>query len=245
MSNIIDKNDNLNNSNNLDNLDNSDNSDFEMELYKDCESIDTLNLELYIYAPKNKLDVDLFNTIINSDLLKKKNITIPKEIYNSFCFCEQFSIGNICLSKAKYNVCNKCKLIIPYDMDFYSNKLQEELNNALNDDDDNDKNIDINEYNLCRCCYKNNEIYSNKLNLVKISSGFDNICDWIKVFIINKYYYEYGFKMSYEYVFYCNLNKNSIHYKKFALSSYVEMLGEEFSIIEETNLENILLKYLK
>ena len=51
--------------------------------------------------------------------------------------------------------------------------------------------------------------------------------------------------MPYYYEFYCNLNENSIHYNKFALMYDVDMLGEAFSIIEETCIEEILCKYNK
>lgn len=68
--------------------------------------------------------------------------------------------------------------------------------------------------------------------MVKVSSGFNNISDWIKIFSIekNNNYKEY----------YCNLNKNSPHYKKFACQSYLEMLGDIIKIIDKTSLEEII-----
>ena len=55
----------------------------------------------------------------------------------------------------------------------------------------------------------------------------------------------FTYNMPYYYEFYCNLNENSIHYNKFALMYDVDMLGEAFSIIEETCIEEILCKYNK
>ena len=81
------------------------------------------------------------------------------------------------------------------------------------------------------------------MGLVKISSGLDNISDWIYIFTIKRTYMEYGFESYYYYEFYCNLHKNSSHYKKFALNSYVDMLGDEIKIIKESSLEEILKKY--
>lgn len=56
---------------------------------------------------------------------------------------------------------------------------------------------------------------------------------------------EYGYESVYYYEFYSNLNKNSTHYKKFALNSYVDMTGDKFKIIKESSLEEILDKFYK
>lgn len=204
-------------------------------LYTDCEN-GWYTSPFYIYAPRNELDIDLFNQIINSKLLEKKNIEIEKKIKIP-CFCESYILGNIYTGRDNYSVCSECKLILPFDLDFYSNKSQMEINNlnyADNDDVDNNEEKINDEYNLCKYCYSNDKIdlcKKQNLNLVKISTGLDNVSDWIKVFTLG------GTSDFDEY--YCNLNKNSPHYKKFALCSYVDMLGEEFTIIEKSGFEEI------
>ena len=97
-------------------------------------------------------------------------------------------------------------------------------------------------YNLCHLCYHKSD---NALGPVTISTGLDNVQDWVYIFRISQKYEEYGYEMSYDYNFYCNLNKNSIHYKKFALNSYVDMLGDEFGIIKQTSIQEIVHKYCK
>ena len=95
-----------------------------------------------------------------------------------------------------------------------------------------------NKYNLCSECYKINK--KDNLNFVKISSGLDNIADWIEIFSIKKYYMDNGYNSFYYYQYFCNLNKNSPHYKKFACQSYREMLGDIIKIIDKTSLEEII-----
>lgn len=97
-----------------------------------------------------------------------------------------FMLGDICLHNDNYNKCNECNLILPFDLDFYSNKtikeLKQEENDEKNDNDciSNNKNIFNNKYNLCKECYLSDKIEFDKkqnLNLIKISSGLDNISD--------------------------------------------------------------------
>ena len=225
-------------SNNLINKSESDSDKKIQQLYIDCEEVYS---NLYTYAPKNELDNELFNSITTYELLKKNNIIIEDKI-NSLNCCEQFSIGKICLYNDNYNKCNLCELIIPFDMNFYSNKSSEELEQE--DIDDKIKSFK-DKYNLCKICYNEN-IESNKnLNKVKISTGIENINDWVSIFTIKEKYFEYGYDAIYYYNFFCNLNKNSSYYKKFASNSYIEMLGESFQIIEQNSLEEILNKYYK
>lgn len=198
-------------------------------LYKNCEYIFTsLDENLFIYSPKNELDNDLFNSLINSELLKKEYIKISEEMYPIFIHAEVFSLGKLNIwnyySNSNYNnYCYECKLFLPIDLHFYSNKLCEEIENEYIY---NKQKILNDKYNLCRECYKINK--KDNLNLVKVSTGFDNISDWISIFNIN---------MEQEY--YCNLNKKSLYYKKFAEQSYIDMLGDEVNIINETSLEEI------
>lgn len=203
-------------------------------LYIDCESGNGDNQ--FIYGPKNQLNTDLFQLYTNSELLKKNNITIAQSIQILDLHVEFYRLENICLYDDNYNQCNKCQLFIPIDMNFYSNKTNIELQNEILPSGEKLKD----KYNLCKeCCkYKTDD-----LHLVKVLSGVDNISDWIHIFTIqltDGYY-----KMSYYYEFYCNLNENSIHYNKFALVYNVDMLGDAFTIIKETCIEEILCKYNK
>lgn len=210
-------------------------------LYIDCESC--TNDGPFVYGPKNQLDTDLFQLYINSELLKKKNITIAQSMQIPFLHPEFYFLDDLCLyvndNEYIYNRCNECQLIIPIDMNFYSNKTNIELQNEILSPSSGklkDK------YNLCKECCKHKTV---NLHLVKISSGIDNISDWIHIFTINKTYDSgYNAKPYYN-QFYCNLNVNSIHYNKFALMEYYDMLGDEFTIIEETCIEEILCEYNK
>lgn len=131
-------------------------------LYNNCEIIYTyFDKKLFIYAPKNELDIDLFNSLINSEMLNKEYITISKEMEPIYIHVEVFLLGNLCFSSMynNYNYCNKCNLILPFDLEFYSNKLCEEI------EEENmypDKIILNDKYNLCYECYKN----KNKLNKI-------------------------------------------------------------------------------
>lgn len=70
-----------------------------------------------------------------------------------------------------------------------------------------------------------------------------NLSDWFLIFTLNKTSNdEFGYAFNDDKEFYCNLNKNSVHYKKFAMNSYVDMLGEELKIIPSTTIEEILFK---
>ena len=210
-------------------------------LYMNCDSIYNIsNKDLFIYIPTNELDIELYSSLINSKLLKKENIKVSTEIKNLISWTDFFLLGKVCLFDDNYNKCNECQLYLPIDLDFYSNKTNKQLQQ---EDIKNETKKLIDKYNLCKECYSSDKIESDKkqnLNIVKISTGLDNVSDWIYIFTIKINYMDYGYESSYYLDYFCNLNKKSPHYKKFGLNSYVEMLGDEFEIIKETSLQEIL-----
>ena len=185
-------------------------------LYTDC--YDDCCLDKFFYTPKNKLDVELFRQLTSSYLLQGRFITISEEIElitdteNGIICPEQRGFGKIsCFTKSK--ICNNCNLRIPIDMIYYTN---------------------TNQNNFCEICYNNRVDQNETFIQNKQESGLDNLGDWSCIFYItcptDRYTYHY----------FCNLNKNSIHYAKFALNSYCSGCGDIFKIVEETNIEDIL-----
>lgn len=206
-------------------------------LYENCDYIYNDDDRMYIYVPKNELDIDLFNLLINSELLKNENIDIYTEMDGIPFAFPYYSLGDLYFG-AVNNYCNECKLVLPFDLHFYSNKSCEEIANEIyNTNKLEDK------YNLCKECYKIHK--DENLNLVMVSTGLDNISDWIHIFTVKKKYVgNSGSQGVLYYDYYCNLNKNSPHYKKFAVQYYEGVVGEDILIkINETSLEEILCKY--
>lgn len=223
------------------------------DLYKDCIEFysNYLGKSYYVYAPKNELDMDLFNNIIHSDTLKHKNIVLDEEVDDfsmTFYFDEQHFVGNINYLHPRINICSECKFIVPFDYPFYSNKTQKELDDVNNGEDSDDQTFHHDKYNVCLRCYKNSQdgLGNATLNLVNETSGLDNLSDWVHVFEIKRNYIdEHYTPISDSYDFFCNLNKNSRYYKQFAINEYEYMCGNYFDIIEETTLEEIVKKYNK
>lgn len=210
-------------------------------LYKDCVQILLcFGDAMYFYAPKNDLDNELFKELVSSDILKHDNIGVYNNINKKLmCEGEQYLIGEILTESDNWVTqikCNKCNLIIPVDMDFYSKMSNDKLNDNDNDDDNNND-----KYSLCKLCYNGEE----NLNLVNINSGIGNYNDWVFLFTITRNYEQCGSLYDYYLYFYCNLNKNSIYYKKFAMNHYVSGIGEEFEILEQETLEEVIKRYWK
>ncbi len=225
--------------------------DYDTVLYKDCKK--------NFYAPENELDLEFFTLLITSPLLQNKNIHYIckkmsiKDSISRFLNPTQSFVGHIYLETIKYIKCNECELYLPFDLDFYSNITQKELkkymynnNSAVsNNDIENNDTCKKNIYNICPLCYEydnlDQEIQKHTLNKVNMSTGLGNICDWIYLFTTKHEYEEYGRKCTDYNDFYCNLNKNSEHYKRFAKNYY--FCGESFNMIEETSLKQIIQEY--
>ena len=235
MSNFIDE----NNQDNDISISSQDSKNVISQLFIDCENVTDIFDPLYIYAPQNELDIGEFKSLCSSELLQKENIIVSENMDILYCG-EQFLIGSVSFmnDEINYNKCNKCNLIIPFDMNFYSNKTNIIINKCNTKEE-----VDENKYNLCKLCYDQTNDIDKNLNVVKFATNIDNLRDWIHIFIIKSLYEEYGCSSSYYYYFYCNLNKNSIHYKKFAVNSYHDMLGDIFKIINESSISEIIQKY--
>jgi len=114
--------------------------------------------------------------------------------------------------------CYRCNYIIPFDLEFYTEH--------------------INHTHLCLHCFKQYGGVSHMNN--KIESGLDNYADWVEIFTKKTTWQNCG-SIQEEYTsYFCNLNPNSVHYKKFATVYYTDMLGHEFDLINETSIEDIL-----
>jgi hypothetical protein len=185
-------------------------------LYADCYGDPCL--DKFFYTPKNNLDVELFTELTSSYLLLGRFITISEEIElitdeEKGTICpEQCSFGEISRYE-KSKICGICNLRIPIDMTYYTNN---------------------NQTNFCVICYNNRDDQNETLITNKQESGLDNLGDWSGIFYLtcptDLYIYQY----------FCNLNKNSIHYAKFAVNGYESGCGDCFEIVKETNIEDIL-----
>lgn len=185
--------------------------------------------KMYFNAPKNNLDNELFKKIVFSDALKHNNIKVNNDINKKItCEGKQILVGAIRTVYDNWVIklkCNKCNLIIPIDMDFYSTINNDELNDQSECCGDN------NICNLCNFCYNGEE----NLNLVNIRSDIGNYNDWVHIFTI---------KNNYDIDFYCNLNKNSSYYKLFASNSYLDIMnGYEFGFEIYKTIEEIIKNY--
>lgn len=195
------------------------------DLYKNCTNIHFFAAfeGIYLYTPKNVRDSDLFNELISkldslipNDSVKQKNIIIQKNIDHNYNFLNQLSIGDIVYPKFKIKKCNLCGSMIPFDMDFYTDTSFNKT------------------FNLCNLCYRDGD----KLHKTIAESGLYCLTDWVcfcSVYYINK---------ANDFDIFCNLNKNSIHYGKFAINIYIDHLGYEFNIVKETTIEEILTAYV-
>jgi len=223
-------------------------------LYKDCEFLRNSDGKLYAYAPKNTLDIELFNALTQTECLTCKGdkfeIKVKNEMNPIFVDQEMAELGDaelIWIDEGK-NIftCNECKLIIPFDMEFYSNKTNAKINCSDDDSSDDDSSIknkdvsdvSLNQCNVCKICYDKDK--HKELNVVKKTTGLDNMLDWIRIFTVKHTYEHYGNMQSDYHEYFCNLNPNSPHYKKFGSCYYVSMYGTVFDIIEEKSIEEII-----
>jgi hypothetical protein len=205
--------------------------DTEHALYENCSSIE----DSYFYnsTDRNGLNIDLYNELVSNPLLdtykhiRKGKINEPEE----FLPGELFLIGNIAIRNFEdLNwICKECQLRIPVDMDFYSNSLQEEFDESL----ENYYSLKNGEYTklqcVCKLCYDTKK--HSILNTIKINSGLDSIADW--VYIFGTIHYEFLY----------NINTQSTHYKKFMRSIYLDGAGEAATIKPELSLDEIFNKY--
>lgn len=192
-----------------------------MSNYNCKEIIGNLDLdkgEALFYSPRNDLDVQFFNELINNKLLDNKFIKKcdigedETELFHVVYF------PKLCLHEDyEHTYCTDCKLQIPIDMEYY--------------------NYDETNKNICKKCYNKNDYYKNNTYFTKrmIESGLDNINDWIFIFyLVKECVSVYCFEV------YCNLNENSPYYKRFAVNNCCDSSGEEIIIIKETCIEDIL-----
>lgn len=194
---------------------------------------DTPKTTFVCYAPRkhpSQLDMKLYEQLISSETLRS-NKTGPNGQMAYFKLANQINeeeenesakeildvedIGVERLSikshKRQWSTyCSKCNIKIPMDKMFYSNVSQAELyeSNAL--------------VAVCQDCMtcKTDEHFE-----VIMETGFENLRDWI--FIVEcfekcvfKYPYSSGTITKKElYAYFCCLNPNSKHYKRFAIMS--------------------------
>lgn len=206
-------------------------------LFKDCESSTQFDKKITIYAPKNKLDFDLYNCLISNKLLKHNNINISNKFQYGFdSLKEQYIINKINLFYFIHPCCTKCNLTIPIDMKYYYKKNDDNEEHESDDDEDHEYEQYRREDNInyCQICLiKTEEHYNRKTN----ATGLKNINDWIHIFSFEEENNIYDF--------YCNLNKNSNLYKQFGVNIKISLKGKEFFIINETTLEEIIKELMR
>jgi len=191
-------------------------------LYKDCIQFEYNN---YIYAPLHNepLDEELFNHLTSKTILYSSDsdkITVASKMnhynYNEPNISETYLMGDLThvgnINIYNSSECEVCELNIPFDMDYYKYK-------------------DDNEYCVCKLCIQ--QIDQTNFIQDKHNSGIDNLRDWICIY---RYIARYS-----QYCLYCNLNKNSIHYAKFAINNCNDNCRNSFKIIENTSIDEILI----
>jgi hypothetical protein len=72
-----------------------------------------------------------------------------------------------------------------------------------------------------------------------LESGFENVGDWIEIYAYYPPNHLYSEDFN-DYSVYCNLYPNSTYYGRFAVSSYAYMCGDEFDIVPETSIDDIM-----
>ena len=207
-------------------------------LYKDCISLPNMD-NISAYAPKNELNLELYFQLISSVsfVAPNESLTIDKAT-NEVCRIDDVLFESTIRGTDKKLRCSICKLKLPVDLKFYSNMLQEAIN-------------ECNLYrpappeviNVCKECI-NDERLLDVPNEVIISSGMDNVNDWIWIVSFNKHVFKPwngGTPTIYNYDCFCNLNPKSCYYKQFAMNKPVYMLGDWLEKCEpNVTLESIL-----
>jgi len=199
--------------------------------FSDCVIVCSEMIERYFYAPQkilqNEIDIKLFSLLISNPYLKKfNNIKIESKMY-CINLEDQYCVGNIYIRDNKHVQCLLCKKGIPFDLGFFTLEKN---------------------FNLCEQCYKISDNISNYNDYVyKIKkSGLDNLSDWFLIFTIKiNFKDEFGYNSNDNKKFYCNLNKNSVYYKRFAVNYYVDMLGDKLKILHSTSIEELYSVHFK
>lgn len=205
--------------------------DFAAEkLYENCDCISSsCGVFLFAYSQKNPLDEDLFQILISDDALKCEQINVNAKLMPPYLDGERYRVGNVyCQSdKDQYKTCRKCCLILPFDLEYYTNVPE----------------IDCVHQCLCKICYDGEENFT----VAKQETGIDNVRDWVQIFTYHETIVgcDCGYDRTYNDEYYCNLNRCSPHYGKFAHNYYCDDLGEKFDIIEHKTIADIVGGYKK
>jgi hypothetical protein len=206
------------------------------KLYQNCI---LLYDDIYAYAPVNELDADLFEACTHMPILQQKDNIRIKDRIQCPVFCDyRLSVGNI--DSKEHPKCSLCKLYIPADFEYYTRDDNESVNTPVSVDSSEYGKKYVNAYNVCHLCYENT---TEPLVKTKIDSGLDNARDWVHIFTYISESRDPDFSGKYYYDYYCNLNRNSPYYSRFAVDYYVDMLGEEFEIIEDTTVDEIIQRH--
>lgn len=192
------------------------------KLYENCALISSVEPDIYAFAPRNRLDKELFLSLINNlqltELAKKHQRMRIETKMTTLYVGEQGFVGSIGVGIFNtHPVCFKCQLTVPADLTYYVDETKQE--------------------NVCSVCYTNENLHentnTNEFKPIIIESGLDNVHDWICIFIYNSTEY------------YCNLNPNSIYYKQFAMNYYITLMGYNFCKLAETSMEEIIQSFLE
>jgi hypothetical protein len=203
----------------------------------------------YFYAPKNTIDKELFyslktDPILNSNCfsskpsLEKLHIQLPINIMRLHLHSldvDYIEIGDILLYGIDPLRCNKCNIMIPIDMEYYSTNGTPFYDICT---ETHHKNI----CSVCKLIYAFND--SKSYHKKSICSGLENITDWILIFSVTKTFpISYVNCHSYSTIhIYCNLNKESKHYQTFAMETFEER-KIKIKILPETTLHKIVKTY--
>ena len=120
------------------------------ELYSHCLILEAFKYNLYAYAPKNELDIELYNLMQNMEILKKDNIILSENMNHPYIHCEYNNIGNINLFNDEYAKCSLCNLILPIDLEFATLSKKPLKNLPKNKSENLLKNDYLESYNLDR-----------------------------------------------------------------------------------------------
>ena len=112
----------------------------------------------------------------------------------------------------EYDICAACDLIIPIDMEYYQQD----------------------DCVLCKLCVSDKD--KPHFVMKKRSTGVGSLNDWVNIFDRITKHTESGWTNTYPTNYYCNLNKKSEHYGKFAVNSYTD--GDDFIILEDNEEDN-------
>lgn len=221
-----------------------DTSEKDTPLYDNCTHLGGCYPEIYAYTPQRALDENLFRELITNQRLIHPHIRISKEM-EANDFPEQFSVGNICVYRSDtHPICRFCNLAMPVDMTYYTWTIP----TTMVDQSTIDANGDISTENTCsnNACYlcyneRANQLANLSVTQTRIDSGMENLGDWIHIYTYVPPHRPDSEDFN-DYCVYCNLHPNSTYYGRFAVSSYVYMLGDEFYQVPELSLDDLLTK---